>query len=216
MQNLTPSRKPGQDADQFDLLNLHFRKSMLDVDDMMPARIVSVDMGSNRAQLEILYLVTLTSSQVVPMVAPAEIPIRLEGGGGIVLLFPWKPGDLGWIKSNDRDLSLFLQEYNAQPGNTPRIHSFEDAIFIPDVMRGYDVVEPGAASLQTLDGSTRVTLKGGEVKVVVGSCSFTITDAGVVCNKPIQAPQFTDGTLNTIGHVHTNPEGGNVGPMKNP
>lgn len=216
MQNPTPSRHPGQDQDQVDILNLSFRKGMLDVDDMLPAQIISVDLDNNRAQVNILYMITMTDGSMYPMASPAEIPLRIEGGGGIVLLFPWKPGDLGWIKSNDRDISLFLQEYNAQPGNTPRIHSFEDAIFIPDVMKGYTVVEPDSASLQTLDGSTRVTLKDGEVKVAVGSCLFTITDSGVVCNKPIKAPQFTDGTLNTIGHVHSNPEGGNVGPMKNP
>lgn len=210
-----PSRKPNNGS-LTDLTQLAFRKQMLDVDDMLPAKIISYDEATNRAQVEILYLVTMMDSTVNGMIAPAEVPVVVMGGGGICLVFPIKPGDLGWIKATDRDMSLFLQEYNAQPGNTPRIHSFEDSVFIPDVMRGWSKPDPDTASLQTLDGTTRVTLKGGEVKVVVGSCSFTITDSGVVCNKPIQAPQFTNGTVNLIGHVHTNPEGGNVGPAKNP
>lgn len=213
MQN--PSRKPGNSG-LTDLTQLAFRKQMLDVDDMLPARIVSFDRDTNRAQVEILYMVTMTDGSLNGMLAPAEVPTLTVGGGGFVLSFPLKSGDLGWIKASDRDISLFLQEYNAQPGNTPRIHSFEDSVFIPDVMRGWVNPEPDGASLQTLDGTTRVTLKGGEVKVVVGSCSFTITDSGVVCNKPIQAPNFTNGTVNLVGHVHSNPEGGNVGAAKNP
>lgn len=210
-----PSRKPGNNS-LSDLTQLAFRKQMLDVDDMLPARIVSFDRDANRAQVEILYLVTMTDGSLNGMLAPAEVPTMTVGGGGVVLSFDLSPGDLGWIKSNDRDISLFLQEYNAQPGNTPRIHSFEDSVFIPDVMTGWVNPEPGAASLQTLDGTTRITLKAGAVKIVVGSCSFAITDTGVVCNKPIEAPNFTNGTVNLIGHNHTNPEGGNVGPAKNP
>lgn len=210
-----PSRKPNNGS-LTDLTQLAFRKQMLDVDDMLPAKIISYDESTNRAQVEILYLVTMMDSTVNGMIAPAEVPVMVMGGGGTCLVFPIKPGDLGWIKATDRDLSLFLQEYTAQPGNTPRIHSFEDSVFIPDVMKGWVKPDPDTASLQTLDGTTRITLKGGGVEIVVGSCSFTITEGGVVCNKPIQAPNFTDSTVNLIGHVHTNPEGGNVGPAKNP
>lgn len=212
---MIPSQKP-KNHDMSDLLELHFRKELLDVDDMLPARIVSYDRAKNRAQIEILYLVTMMDSSVNPMAAPAEVPVMTVGGGGMVLTFPYNAGDLGWVKSNDRDISLFLQEYSAQPGNTPRLHSFEDAVFIPDVMRGWVVQDGATACLQTLDGATRIAIKPGEIKLAVGGCVMTITDSGITSNKPITAPQGILGGINMVGHVHTNPEGGNVGPAKNP
>lgn len=217
MPNLnSPSRKPGSDESMSGVFALGFRKEMLDVDDMMPARIVSWDSDTNRAQVEILYLVTMTDSSVHPMLAPAEVPTLVAGAGDLVLVWPLKPGDLGWIKSNDRDISLFLQEYNAQPGNLPRIHSFEDAIFIPDAMKDFIVTDADAVSLQTKDGTTSVQLKPGSIKFTVGDCVTTITASGTVSNKPIMAPQFTNGTVNLIGHIHSDSSGDTIGPARNP
>ncbi|HAW1738203.1 TPA: hypothetical protein JLN31_000906 [Escherichia coli] len=212
----TPSRKPGQGEDLTGTMDLVLRKFLLDVDDMLPARIVSYDRAKNRAQIEILYRVTMTDGSMYPLTAPAEVPALTAGGGGMCLTFPLKPGDLGWIKASDRDMSLFLQSYEAEPGNTARLHCFEDGVFIPDVMKDFVVTDGEAATLQTLDGTTSVAVKPGSIVMTVGSTVVSITDAGVVSNKPVQAPQFTDGALNLVGHNHTNPEGGDVGPAKNP
>lgn len=197
-------------------MDLVLRKFLLDVDDMLPARIVSYDRQANRAQIEILYKVTMTDGSLNPLMAPAEVPALTIGGGGMCLTFPIKPGDLGWIKASDRDMSLFLQSYEAEPGNTARLHCFEDGVFIPDVMKDFVVSDPAAATLQTMDGTTSVAVKPGSIVLTAGSTIVSITESGVVSNKPVQAPQFTNGSINTFGHVHTNPEGGNVGPMKNP
>ena len=197
-------------------MDLVLRKFLLDVDDMLPARIVSYDRSRNRAQIEILYRVTMTDGSMNPLTAPAEVPALVMGGGGMCLTFPLKPGDLGWIKASDRDMSLFLQSYEAEPGNTARLHCFEDGVFIPDVMKDFVVSDGDAATFQTLDGTASVAVKPGSIVLTVGSTVVSITDAGVKSNKPMQAPQFTDGTLNLIGHIHSNPEGGNVGPAKNP
>ncbi|WP_312624958.1 Gp138 family membrane-puncturing spike protein [Scandinavium sp.] len=197
-------------------MDLVLRKFLLDVDDMLPARIVSYDRTRNRAQIEILYRVTMTDGSMNPLTAPAEVPALVMGGGGMCLTFPLKPGDLGWIKASDRDMSLFLQSYEAEPGNTARLHCFEDGVFVPDVMKDFVVSDGAAATLQTMDGTTSVAVKPGSIVLTAGSTVVSITDAGVQSNKPIQAPQFTDGTLKLIGHDHSNPEGGNVGPAKNP
>lgn len=197
-------------------MDLVLRKFLLDVDDMLPARIVSYDRNANRAQIDILYKVTMTDGSLNPLMAPAEVPALTIGGGGMCLTFPIKPGDLGLIKASDRDMSLFLQSYEAEPGNTTRLHCFEDGVFIPDVMKDFVVSDGAAATLQTIDGTTSVAVKPGSIVLTTGSTVVSITESGIESNKPIKAPQFTDGTINTFGHVHTNPEGGNVGPMKNP
>ncbi|MCX8972573.1 hypothetical protein NLN78_03235 [Citrobacter portucalensis] len=216
MPNPTPSQKPGQSDSLSGSMDLVLRKFLLDVDDMLPARIVSYDRNANRAQIDILYKVTMTDGSLNPLMAPAEVPVLTIGGGGMCLTFPIKPGDLGWIKASDRDMSLFLQSYEAEPGNTTRLHCFEDGVFIPDVMKDFVVSDGAAATLQTIDGTTSVAVKPGSIVLTTGSTVVSITESGIESNKPIKAPQFTDGTINTFGHVHTNPEGGNVGPMKNP
>ncbi|WP_346477126.1 Gp138 family membrane-puncturing spike protein [Escherichia sp. E1V33] len=217
MPNPTPSQKPGQSDSLSGSMDLVLRKFLLDVDDMLPARIVSYNPPPvNRAQIEILYKVTMTDGSLNPLRAPAEVPVLTIGGGGMCLTFPIKPGDLGWIKASDRDMSLFLQSYEAEPGNTTRLHCFEDGVFIPDVMKDFVVSDGTAATLQTIDGTTSVAVKPGSIVLTAGSTVVSITESGIESNKPIKAPQFTDGTINTFGHVHTNPEGGNVGPMKNP
>ncbi|QLX25069.1 hypothetical protein HV271_09700 [Citrobacter freundii] len=216
MPNPTPSQKPGQSDSLSGSMDLVLRKFLLDVDDMLPARIVSYDRNANRAQIDILYKVTMTDGSMNPLMAPAEVPVLTIGGGGMCLTFPIKPGDLGWIKASDRDMSLFLQSYEAEPGNTTRLHCFEDGVFIPDVMKDFVVSDGAAATLQTIDGTTSVAVKPGSIVLTAGSTVVSITESGIESNKPIKAPQFTDGTINTFGHVHTNPEGGNVGPMKNP
>ncbi|QKN82057.1 Gp138 family membrane-puncturing spike protein [Scandinavium goeteborgense] len=216
MPNPAPSRRPGQDTELTGAMDLVLRKFLLDVDDMLPARIVSYDREKNRAQIEILYRVTMTDGSMNPLTAPAEVPALVMGGGGMCLTFPLKSGDLGWIKASDRDMSLFLQSYEAEPGNTTRLHCFEDGVFIPDVMKDFMVSDGAAATLQTLDGTTSVAVKPGSIVLTVGSTTFSISESGIVSNKEIQAPQFTDGNLNLVGHDHTNPEGGDVGPAKNP
>ncbi|WP_410736073.1 Gp138 family membrane-puncturing spike protein [Citrobacter freundii] len=217
MPNPTPSQKPGQSDSLSGSMDLVLRKFLLDVDDMLPARIVSYEPPpANRAQIEILYKVTMTDGSLNPLMAPAEVPVLTIGGGGMCITFPIKPGDLGWIKASDRDMSLFLQSYEAEPGNTTRLHCFEDGVFIPDVMKDFVVSDGAAATLQTLDGTTSVAVKPGSIVLTAGSTVVSITESGIESNKPIKAPQFTDGNINTFGHVHTNPEGGNVGPMKNP
>lgn len=216
MPNPTPSRKPGQESSLAGTMELVLRKFLLDVDDMLPARIVAYDRAKNRAQIAILYQVTMTDGSLNPLLAPAEVPVLTMGGGGLCLSFPLRPGDLGWIKASDRDMSRFFHSYEAEPGHTARLHCFEDGVFIPDVMKDFVVNDAEAATLQTLDGATAVAVKPGAIVLTVGSTVVSITEAGMEVNKPVKAPQLTNGAINLIGHVHHNPEGGDTGAAKNP
>lgn len=218
MQNQnSPSRKLDADTNLPDVLELAIRKYRLDHNDMLPAEIVSWNPATNRAQIKILYMVTMMDSSVHQLGAPAEVPTFVLGGGGTALVWPLKPGDLGWIKATDRDISLFLQSYKADRGATPRLHCFEDGVFIPDAMKGFIMADSKAACLQTLDGTASVAVKAGSIVLTVGSTKLTITDDGITSNKLIKAPQFTNGSVNLIGHVHQeNDTKGNTGVAKNP
>ena len=211
-----PSGSLLSDAGLDDVLTLVTRKMMMEVDDMLPARNLSWDAAANRAKVEILYQVTMTSGEMHQMEAPAELPVQFPGGGGLMLVWPLKEGDLGWVKAVDRDMSLFLQSYDAQPGNTPRINCFEDGVFIPDVMHAFTVGNAAGMSIQTLDGANQVTVTASSTILKVGAATLTLTADKLVSSVPFEAPKIKGGGVEMVDHNHTNPEGVNVGPAKNP
>jgi len=102
-------------------------------------------------------------------------------GGGFLLSFPIKSGDMGWIKANDQDMSLFFQSGEASPGNTQRMHSFEDGVFIPDLMRGWtiDSVDQENAVLQSLDGTVKLSLSTDTIRMEANSDYVEIGPSGI-------------------------------------
>jgi len=138
------------------------------------------------------------------------------GGGGFVLNFNLKPGNLGWIKASDRDISLFLQTFKENAPNTLRLHSFQDAVFIPDVMTGYTINGEDAenAVLQTVDGSVRVAVWADRVKLTAGAASLTITADGSTFAGPVNMPDgAVINAIPFVTHKHTGVTtgGGNTG-----
>lgn len=211
-----PSGSLLSDSSLDDVLSLVGRKLLMEKDDMLPARIISWNPDTNRAQIEIMYQTTMTSGEMHQMSAPAEVPVQFPGGGGFILVFPLKEGSLGWIKAADRDMSLFFQSYDVQPGNTPRIHCFEDGIFIPDVMHAFNMSNGDGISIQTTDGANAVTVTSSSAVMKVGAATLTLTAGKLVSSVPFEAPNVNAGGVEMVGHNHTNPEGGDVGPAKNP
>lgn len=159
-----PSRNPTIDGKLRTVLRFAFRKLVQGtLDDMLPARIVAYDRASNMASVQPLISMVTTLNTLVSRAQVARIPVLQIGGGGFMLNFPIQPGDLGWIKANDRDISLFTQLWNMVRPNTQRMHSFEDAIFIPSILTGFTIESPDAANvtLQSIDGHTRFSMGAG-------------------------------------------------------
>ena len=203
-----PSVDPANDGTLAGMAALILKKHLQSVDDMLPARVISYDRATNRAQVQPLVRVLTTDGRQVGRAQVASIPVIQLGGGGFVLAFNLKAGDLGWIKANDRDISLILQSFKENAPNTVRLHSFQDAAFIPDPMTGYAVGGEDAenAVLQTLDGSVRVAVWADRVKITAGALSLTVGPgsfdfAGGAVNMPDGA------VINGIPfgtHKHTN------------
>lgn len=196
--NAPPSRDPADLGDLAGMVRQVLGKFLQGVDDCLPARVLAYDRATNRAQVQPIIAMLDTNDRIVPRAAVASVPVLVMGAGGFVLSFPVKPGDLGWIKANDRDISLFLQAYAEAAPNTLRKHSFEDAVFIPDAMRGYTIAgeDADAVVLQSLDGSARVSLSADRVKVK--------HPTEVVVEAPLAT--FTgnvqvDGALNVTGQI---------------
>jgi hypothetical protein len=116
-------------------MNFVLRKYLQDTDDMLPAQVIAYNRTTNRAQVQIMVPMVTTNNQVVQRAPIASVPVLQLGGGGFVVSFPINPGDLGWIKANDRDISIFNATLNNSSGPpTQRLHKFSDAMFIPDTM----------------------------------------------------------------------------------
>lgn len=179
--NAPPSRDPADDGSLLGMANQILKKHLQSVDDMLPARVVAYDRATNRAQVVPLIKILTTDNRQLDRAQIASVPVMQFGGGGFVLNFNLLPGNLGWIKASDRDISLFLQSYKTNPPNSLRLHSFEDAVFIPDVMTGYAIngEDAGNAVLQTLDGAVRVAVWPDRVKLTAGALSVTVGPASI-------------------------------------
>src|SRR5271170_3777139 len=181
MSNSNPSIDPSLERTLAGTLQLAFSKMMQNTNGMLPAQVIAYDRTANRAQVQPLITLINTNGEQVPRAQIASIPVLILGGGGFMLNFNLNPGDLGWIFANDRDISGFLQTYAQSSPNTVRKNSFADAIFIPDIMRGYTIADEDAGNtvLQSIDGTVKISLGTGKIKL---SAEIIELDGNVICD----------------------------------
>ena len=173
-----------------------FKKMLQDVNGTLPAEIISYNRKTNRAQVKILIAIVGTDGTVQPRPQIASIPVLILGGGNVMLSFALKPGNLGWVIANDRDISLFLQTYTQAPPNTPRLSNFADALFVPDQMRNYVINDSDTdnAVFSTTDGLTRIVV-GDELIQLIVTSQTTSTDISEIDITPSRVNfSCTDGT----------------------
>jgi len=156
------------------------------IDDMLPCKIVAYDRDTNRAVVKPLIAMVTTEGQTVSRNQLASIPVLNIGGGGCILSFNLVPGDLGWIKAGDRDTADFLKRYAEAAPSTKRIHDFNNGLFIPDMMTGYNINTEDSenAVLQTIDGTVRVSLFPDKLKLTAPEIEVNATTKHII-NTPI-------------------------------
>lgn len=176
-----PSRDPANDETLVGLARQILDKFLQGVDDMLPAKVISYDRTTNRATVLPMVKVLTTDNRAITRAQVSSIPVLMLGGGDQVITFPLQAGDLGWIKANDRDISLVLQSYSENAPNTLRKHSFQDALFIPDVMRNVTIAaeDTDNATFQNNTGTVRVALWPTQVKVTATNGLTVADSAGV-------------------------------------
>lgn len=167
---------------------------------MLPARVVSYEDATNRATIKPLVMIGTTSGGKVSRASVPNIPVYRFGGGGFFMRFPIKPGDLGWLKANDRDISLIFQRGGQEDWpNTTRLHKFSDAMFFPDTFKSWviDGADADAAVWQSMDGSTVISMRDGEISMRAGGSEVVINSAQVA----IISPLLTHNGVN-VGSTH--------------
>lgn len=150
-----------------------FRNMLMNIDDMLPATVVSYDDKTNRAVIKPLVMMVSTEGQKIGRAAVQNIPVFRFGGGGFFIRMPVKAGDFGWLKANDRDISLVFQRGGLEDEpNTARLHTFSDAMFYPDTLKGWliDGKNADALVIQSMDGSVCLSLH--ENKAVLDAPKF--------------------------------------------
>ncbi len=212
-----PSVDPADEDNLTGAFRFIFNKLLQDTNGMLPARVISYDRTTNRAQVQPLIMVLPTDGSQLSRAPLASIPVIQLGGGAHLLSFNIVPGDLGWILANDRDVSLFLQSYTESRPNTYRLNSFSDSLFVPDIMRGYTInpEDTEHATFQSLDGSVRVSLWPDRVKItapmglevagpIVGHEGITITGGSgfnVTGNFNMTGEMHVSGNITASGSI---------------
>jgi hypothetical protein len=192
-------------------VRLILTKFLAEVDDMLPARVLAYDRASNRARVQSLINMVTTNGIRVPRGTIASVPVLQLGGGGFVASFPISEGDIGWIKANDRDISVFMQSFANSDPNTQRKHSFEDALFIPDtMMQSVSIAEEDENNLviQNLAGTVKISWWASLLKILTPRMTITDTtafigDENVIVDiqsttKAFRLPRMTTAQRNAI------------------
>ena len=178
-----PSQNPADGGGLSGALLGVLSKFLQNVDDCLPATVVSYDRDSNVATVRPIVAVLTTEGASVRRAPVASVPVFAFGAGDFVINFPVKRGDLGWIKATDRDISLFKQSLAEARPNTVRKHSFEDGFFFPDMIRNFTIdPEDKAANMviQSRSGKIRVALWPDRVKTTAGETWFEVNEDGTI------------------------------------
>lgn len=205
IQNSPPSHDPASEDILAGLIYESMRKLNQNTNDMLPARVVDYDRATNRAHVQPLIMLLTTDGERIQRQGVQSVPVTQLGAGGFVMSFNLVAGDLGWIKANDRDISLFLQSYAESEPNSRRFHSFSDAVFIPDVMTGYTIAgeDAGNMVIQNLAGTVKIALWPNKIKVVAPLVEVVTPSATFSADVTIAGSLVVNGTTHSDGNITT-------------
>lgn len=204
MANQPPSIRPADESTLAGVLKTAIGKAMQSLDVMLPVEVVAYDRATNRATVKHLVQMVGSDGEKVSRANIASIRVMQFGNGAFNISLPIKPGDKGWLKAADRDISIFQQGLSEDAPNTARMHSFQDGVFMPDAMSNGDA--PAGQGDRVVIGSND------------GSCYISFDGSGIEMKTPGGVLTFDAGGLKmngkNIGDTHTHggiePGGGNT------
>lgn len=202
-----PNSNTANDGDLAGVLGAFLKSRLMMIDDMLPAVVVSYDDSTNRATLKPLVQMLDTAGNKIPRANIHNIPVFRFGGGGFFMRFPIKAGDFGWIKANDRDISLVFQRGGLEDiPNTERIKSFSDAMFFPDTLKDW-IIDGGnldAVVLQSMSGSSVISVHQDKVEIKTSNINFECDNFNIKSDDTIF--NTTNFTLNASSTTINSPD----------
>lgn len=203
-----PAYNPA-DVNTLDGLNNALQdKILMNMEKVLPGIVQSYDRNTNRATIQPAITGIASQGQKVAREPLINIPVFSMAGGGIVLSFPLKQGDTGWLIAADRNISIFKQNLEESAPNDYRKHTFQDSFFLPDKINDLSISneDDGALVIQTTDGSAKFTL---------GASGINITGNTTINGNLTVTGEATISEIAYSTHVHPNGhEGADTGVPK--
>lgn len=195
----TPSYNP-TDLKSFEgFYNFLKERIFLELEKVAPARILNYDRKKNRAQVELLNLGITSTGSTIPKQSLTNIPCLMLQGGGMVLSFPIKEGDIGWIVAADRDISVFKQVLSIFAPNTYRKHKYADGFFIPNKIDGFEVSEDdeNAILMTSIDGKTKLSISPEGITLTAQTTNVKgdLTSDGTITGAKLVSQNGVSGTF---------------------
>lgn len=190
----------------FNVMFNHINKKM---QNSLPVKVTKVSADRKFVNVQPQILVVDSEGETILRGEIKGIPVITSGAGNFLISFNITVGDLGWIESSDRDISLFKQSYSQSKPNTKRMHNFSDARFVPDVMTGFNIAEEdaGALVIQNRDGSVKISLNDSRIKMQSPS-NIEINGAKITPTGDVVTA--TGVSLDNHPHNQSNDSGGNT------
>lgn len=144
------------------------------LDNTIPAQIISYDPNSNRATVQPLIAILDQAGNKIQRAPISNILVHRPGGNGFFISFPVKAGDFGWLHATDRDYSLMMQSEKTEAPNTERFHSFSDGMFFPDTLSGWaNNVSGDDLSIRNKAGNTSLGMTSGGMNISAANTTWT-------------------------------------------
>ena len=135
----------------------------------LPCVVTAINKAKNTVSVIPLIKMILSDDSSVQRAIIVGVPIQHLSAGGFIIHLPVKVGDFGYIRSCDRDISLFKQRFSESVPNTKRKITFEDSIFIPDTINhnnwDINVEDDNNLVIQTYDNSVKISLGSDNIQI---------------------------------------------------
>jgi hypothetical protein len=157
----------------------NFKKNL---DNCLPATVISYDRTKNVASLQPQIQMLAVDGTLVNRASIASAPVFAMGGGGFLINFPLVSGSKGWIKANDRDISLYLQSGNTTAPGSGIMHSFSNGVFYPDFGSNFTIAgeDNASAVIQNQAGTIKISFWPNKVKITAGSNTFEVNETDII------------------------------------
>lgn len=192
-----PALNPADVGSEAGVLDFMQKKIFSKLEKIAPAKVISYNRTTNRAEVQILPQDITSTGEKLPRRPLVNIPALNLCGGGFVLSFPIQAGDVGWIVAADKDISVFKQLLQEYAPNTYRKHRYDDSFFIPDNLNGFTIAADDVAAvlLSSLDGTTKISVKNGQVTITAANTIVNATAATINAPTTINGDVTVNGTL---------------------
>ena len=141
--------------------------------------------------------------------ASIELPILIASGGGFMINFPIKEGDVGWIIAGDRDTTGYRKDNSKQYDLLSLgTHSYNFGFFIPDVLsnseKTFKISEDDKDKLiiQTLNGNTKIKLSHDGIIDIICPTKLKITGDVEVAGKISATGDVIGEGVSLAHHIH--------------